>query len=90
VIESTTVLFGLPGVKVTSVFAQSDGSRVVEVVTDEDTAAACPACGVLSTSVKARLRTTPKDIPYGENRTARDGQRRCGSRGPAALAWSGS
>ena len=46
----------------------SDGSRVVEVVTDEDTAAACPACGVFSTSVKARVRTTPKDIPYGENR----------------------
>jgi len=68
VIEGTTVLFGLPGVKVTGVFAESDGSRVVEVVTDEDTAAACPGCGVFSTSVKARVRTTPKDIPYGESR----------------------
>ncbi len=67
-IESTTVLFGLPGVKVTGVFRESDGSRVVEVVTDEDTAAACPSCGVFSTSVKARVRTTPKDIPYGERR----------------------
>jgi len=68
VIESITVLFGLPGVKVTGVFAQSDGGRVVEVVTDEDTATAWPACGVLSSSVKALVRTTPKDIPYGENR----------------------
>ncbi len=54
--------------KVTGVFGQSDGSRVVEVVTDEDTAAACPSCGVFSTSVKAQVRTTPKDIPYGERR----------------------
>ncbi len=49
-IESTTVLFGLPGVKVTGALGQSDGSRVVEIVTDEDTAAACPSCGVFSTS----------------------------------------
>jgi transposase len=50
------VLFGLPGVQVTRVPRQSDGSRVVEVVTDEDTAAACPSCGVFSTSVKAAHR----------------------------------
>jgi len=62
VIESTTVLlFGLPGVKVTGVFGQSDGSRVVEVVTYEDTAAACPSCGGYSTTAKARVRSTPKD-----------------------------
>jgi transposase len=40
----------------------------VEVVADEDTAAACPSCGVFSTSVKARVSTLPKDIPYGEGR----------------------
>jgi transposase len=68
VVEGTTVLFGLPGVRVIRVSRQSDGSRVVEVVTDEDTAAACPSCGVFSTSVKARVSTTPKDIPYGEGR----------------------
>jgi transposase len=38
------------------------------VVTTEETAAACPACGVLSTSVKARVITSPKDIPYGLGR----------------------
>jgi len=68
VVEGTTVLFGLPGVKVTRVCRQPDGRRVVEVVTDEDTAAACPSCGMFSTSVKARVSTTPKDIPYGEGR----------------------
>jgi len=65
VIESTTVLFGLPGVKVTGVFAQSDGSRVVDVVTDEDTAAACPGCGVFSTSVKGRCAPHRRTFPTG-------------------------
>ncbi|MGZ6770010.1 MAG: ISL3 family transposase [Mycobacteriaceae bacterium] len=67
-VEGTTVLFGLPGVQVSRVSRKSDGSRVVEVVADEDTAAACPSCGVFSTSVKARVSTTPKDIPYGQGR----------------------
>jgi transposase len=38
------------------------------VVTAEETAAACPSCGVLSRSVKARVITSPKDIPYGLGR----------------------
>jgi transposase len=63
VVEGTTVLFGLPGVQVTRVSRQSDGSRVVEVVTGEETAAECPSCGVFSTSVKARVSTTPKRHP---------------------------
>ncbi len=40
----------------------------MELVTDEDSAAACPSCGVLSTSVKECVSTRPKDIPYGEDR----------------------
>ena len=44
---------------------EDDGARVVEVVTDEETAAACPECGVLSTSVKERATTRPRDVPYG-------------------------
>ena len=67
-IESTTVLFGLPGVQVTRVSGMDDGTRIVEIATDEATAAACPSCGVFSTSVKARVTTTPKDIPYGDGR----------------------
>ena len=66
--DSTTLLFGLPGVRVERVERRADGTRVVHVVTTEETAAACPSCGVLSTSVKARVITSPKDIPYGLGR----------------------
>jgi transposase len=41
------------------------GIRVVHVVTAEETAAACPECGVFSTSVKGNVTTRPKDLPYG-------------------------
>lgn len=40
----------------------------MHAVTASESAAACPSCGVLSTSVKARVATAPKDIPYGEDR----------------------
>jgi len=66
--DATTVLFGLPGVRVERVERRADGTRVVDVVTDEPTAAACPSCGVVSTSVKQYAVTSPKDIPYGEGR----------------------
>ena len=66
-IDATTLLFGLPGVRVERVERGADGIRVVHVVTDEPTAAACPSCGVVSTSVKERVTTSPKDIPYGED-----------------------
>jgi transposase len=41
---------------------------VVDVVTADEAAAACPSSGVVSTSVKARVTSFPKDIPYGEHR----------------------
>jgi len=47
---------------------RSAGTRVLELATDEDTAAACPSCGIFSTSVKERVTTRPRDIPYGEHR----------------------
>jgi transposase len=68
VVDGTTLLFGLPGVRVERVERGADGTRVVHVVTAEETAPACPSCGVFSTSVKARVTTSPKDIPYGEDR----------------------
>ena len=46
----------------------ADGTRVVHVLTAEETAAACPSCGVVSTSVKAKVITSPRDIPYGQGR----------------------
>jgi transposase len=45
---------------------RADGTRVVHVVTADETAAACPECGVVSASVKAYATTSPKDIPYGQ------------------------
>ncbi|MGH3556655.1 MAG: ISL3 family transposase [Mycobacterium sp.] len=66
--DGTTLLFGLPGVRVERVERLTDGTRVVHVITAEETAAACPGCGVVSTSVKERVVTTPRDIPYGQDR----------------------
>ncbi len=66
--DATTVLFGLPGVRVKRVERRADGTRLVEVITEEATAAACPSCGVVSTSIKERVITSPCDIPYGEDR----------------------
>ena len=66
--DGTTLLFGLPGVRVERVERLADGTRVVHVATAEPTAAACPSCRVFSTSVKARVTTSPRDIPYGQER----------------------
>src|SRR5512135_3240289 len=52
--DGTTVLFGLPGVVVDRVEAAEDGARTVHVVTAEAAAAACPAGGVFSASVRQR------------------------------------
>ena len=39
---------------------------MVHVVTDDDSAAGCPSCGVLSTLVKGHAVTRPRDVPYGQ------------------------
>jgi hypothetical protein len=44
----------------------TDGERLVHVVTDDETAAACPACGVISTSVRQHRTNSPRDLAYGE------------------------
>ena len=66
--DGTTILFGLPGVRVRDVERVAGGGRVVHVLTDDETAAACPRCGVFSTSVRQRRTTRPRDLPYGEER----------------------
>ena len=43
--DGTTLLFGLPGVRVERVERGADGTRVVHAVTASETAAACPSCG---------------------------------------------
>jgi transposase len=42
--------------------------RLVHLTTVARSAAACPACGVMSTSVKQYRTTRPRDLPYGEER----------------------
>jgi len=64
--HDTTVLFGLPGVQVRHVEQVEFGERVVHVETADESAAGCSSCGVASTSVKQYVRTTPRDLPYGE------------------------
>jgi transposase len=79
-------LLDLDGLAVERVEVDAFGGRVVHVVTCEETASACPACGVLSSSVKGRVRTRPRDIPYGRaplrvvwhKRRWRCAQRACG------------
>jgi transposase len=72
--KGTTILFGLPGVAVERVERVSgeDGEpvRLVHVKTVASSAAGCPACGVVSTSVKQYRTTRPRDLPYGEERLA--------------------
>jgi transposase len=68
--NSTTILFGLPGVAVDRVERISDDQgaacRLVHVVTTASSAAGCPQCGVVSTSVRQYRTTRPRDLPYGE------------------------
>jgi transposase len=65
--HGTTLLLDLPGVSVLRVDPEAGGGRVVHLETADETAAACPACGVFSTSVKQHRTTAPRDIPYGSN-----------------------
>ena len=80
--NGTTILFGLPGVAVQRVErVREDGTlvRLVHVVTTASSAG-CPQCGVVSTSVKQRRTTRPRDLPYGEEPLAvrwRKRQYRC-------------
>lgn len=64
--HGTTLLFGLSGIAVRRVELTEVGVRVVHVDTADESASACPACGVFSTSLKGRVTTKPKDLPYGE------------------------
>jgi len=82
--NATTILFGLPGVVVQRVERTQDEQgvavRLVHVVTTASSAAGCPQCGVVSTSVKQRRTTRPRDLPYGEEPLAvrwRKRQYRC-------------
>lgn len=64
--DGTTLLLDLPGLAVAEVVLEEGGGRVVHVVTADESASACPSCGVFSTSTKERRCTQPRDIPYGD------------------------
>ena len=62
--REATMLLGIDGLAVVSV-VEVDGVRQVHAVTDDPTAAACPACGVISDAVKGQVVSSPRDLPYG-------------------------
>jgi transposase len=53
------------GLGVSTVLQGVDLAWEVHLATDEETAAACPSSGVLSTSVKRSATIRPMDIAYG-------------------------
>ena len=66
--NDTTFLLDLDGVSVVRVERLGDGSRRVHLVTADEAARACPACGVFASRVKGTAVTRPRDLPYGESR----------------------
>ena len=64
-VSDASRLLDLGGLSVDRVALDAFGVRVVHVVTADETASACPNCGVLSVFLKGRVCTRPRDIPYG-------------------------
>jgi transposase len=64
-VSDASRLLDLGGLAVARVASDAFGGRVVHVVTADETASACPSCGVLSVTLKGRVCTRPRDIPYG-------------------------
>ncbi len=67
--QGATLLLGIEGLDVLGVVLEDREDdvqgRVVHLVTGDDGAAACPSCGVVSTSPKGRATTRPRDLSYG-------------------------
>ena len=64
-VSDASRLLDLDGLAVERIESDTFGARVVHLVTADETASACPSCGVFSVSVKGRVCTRPRDIPYG-------------------------
>ena len=64
-VSDASRLLDLGGLSVDRVALDAFGGRVVHLVTADETASACPGCGVLSVSLKGLVCTRPRDIPYG-------------------------
>lgn len=63
-----TLLLDLEGLAVQAVELTETGTRLVRLRTTDETAAACPSCGVISTRVKEYVSTRPRDLPQGRTR----------------------
>ncbi len=63
--EAATRLLALEGVSVIKVKDDGSGGSTVYVVTNEDSARACPACGVFATRLKGYRTTRPRHLPCG-------------------------
>lgn len=65
--SDATMLLDLEGLAVRGVHRAPDGGRVVQLQTADETAAACPTCGVLAARVKEYVHTAPRDLPHGSS-----------------------
>jgi transposase len=65
--NDTTLLLGLNGLAVEHVELDADGVPVVHVITADEQARRCPSCGLVSSSLKERVLTRPRDLPVGGN-----------------------
>ena len=63
--DDASCLLGLEGLAVERVVRTDAGVKIVQLVTDEQDAARCPACSAVSTSGKEWVLTRPKDLPCG-------------------------
>lgn len=63
--EAATLLLGLEGVSVTHVQDDKAGGSTVYATTSDDSARACPSCGVFATRLKDYRTTTPRHLPCG-------------------------
>jgi hypothetical protein len=61
--NDTTLLLGLADVVVDRVALDPDGTRVMHLIT-ANTPQACPSCATHATSVKGRVLTQPRDLPF--------------------------
>lgn len=64
-----TRLFGLAGVVVTSVELDTDDNPMLALVTVDEQARCCPACGARSEHPHGWVQTRPRDLPVAGRRT---------------------
>jgi transposase len=64
-VSDASRLLDLGGLAVDRIEPDAFGGRLVHLVTADETASACPSCGVLSVCLKGLACTRPRDIPYG-------------------------